>query len=61
MVLERVERLFLVLCSFLYFLFSMCLKPGGMFEQDACGADLVMVDIDVNIDELDRKEGELVS
>ena len=50
-----------MLCSFLYFLFSMCLKPGGMFEQDACGADLVMVDIDVNIDELDRKEGELVS
>ena len=31
----------------------MCLDPGRLFEQDAQGADIVVVDKDANVDELE--------
>ena len=36
----------------------MCLEPGRPFEWDARGKYMVVIDVYVNIDKLDRKVGE---
>ena len=37
----------------------MCLETGRLFGWDDCKKDIVMLDIEVNVDGLERKVGEL--